>query len=82
MNDAYKQLENFNRRINSEIDKMRQTKGSKRDTKGLLARQMSPAKDPSPGSQDFTKRIANYVNSIRQRRLDLAKAKDGEVIDV
>jgi hypothetical protein len=82
MQNPYPQLNKFQQRINSEIDKMRNISRKKRDTKGLLARQSPALPATSPGEQDYTKRIANYVNSIREQRLALLKSKKEEVIDV
>jgi hypothetical protein len=82
MQNLYPQLNKFQQRINSEVDKMRSITRVKRDTKGLLARQSPALPQSSPGEQDYTKRIANYVNSIREKRLALLKSKKEEVIDV
>jgi hypothetical protein len=78
MQNPYRQLDRFYKRIDSEIDKVRQKTRVKRDTKGLLARQQYNPPASQPGEQDFTKRIANYVNSIRQKRMKLMEQQREE----
>lgn len=78
MQNPYKQLDKFYKRIDSEIDKVRQKTRVKRDTKGLLARQQYSPPAPQPGEQDYTKRIANYVNAIRQKRMKLMEQQREE----
>lgn len=82
MQNPYKQLSKYSQRIDSEIDSIRQESRSKRDTKGLLARQNFKAPTSEAGEPDFTKRIANYVNSIRQRRMEYTVQKQKEDTNV
>ena len=71
MNDAYKQIRNFNKRLESYIDIAKNKKTEKRNTKGLLARQNPVTTKQEIGEPDFNKRIANYISTIRQRRMGL-----------
>ena len=49
----------------------RNKKSEKRNTRGLLARQNPVATKQELGEPDFNKRIANYISTIRQRRMGL-----------
>ena len=71
MNDAYKQIRNYSKRLESYIDLERNKKSEKRNTRGLLARQNPVATKQELGEPDFNKRIANYISTIRQRRIGL-----------
>jgi hypothetical protein len=71
MNDAYKQIRNYSKRLESYIDLERNKKSEKRNTRGLLARQNPVATKQELGEPDFNKRIANYISTIRQRRMGL-----------
>lgn len=71
MNDAYKQIRNFSKRLESYIDIEKNKATEKRNTKGLLARQNPVATKQEMGEPDFNKRIANYISTIRQRRMGL-----------
>lgn len=71
MNDAYKQISNFSKRLESYIDIEKNKKTEKRNTKGLLSRQNPVATKQELGEPDFNKRIANYISTIRQRRMGL-----------
>lgn len=82
MQNPYRQLSKYSQKIDSEIDTVRQASGSKRDTKGLLAKQNFQSPKPEAGEQDFTKRIANYVNTIRQRRMEYTIKKQKETTNV
>jgi hypothetical protein len=82
MQNPYKQLSKYSQRVDSEIDNIRQQVRSKRDTKGLLARQNFQSPKSEAGEPDFTKRIANYVNSIRQRRMEFTVQKQEEDTNV
>lgn len=82
MQNPYKQLTKYSQRIDSEIDNIRQKSRSDRDTKGLLARQNFQAPKAEAGEPDFTKRIANYVSSIRQRRMEYTIKKQKETTNV
>lgn len=82
MQNPYNQLSKYSQRIDSEIDNIRQSSRSDRDTKGLLARQNFQSPKAEAGEPDFTKRIANYVNSIRQRRMEYTIKKQKETTNV
>ena len=71
MNDAQKQIRNYSKRLESYIDLERNKKSEKRNTRGLLARQNPVATKQELGEPDFNKRIANYISTIRQRRMGL-----------
>jgi hypothetical protein len=71
MNDAYKQISNFSKRLESYIDIEKNKKTEKRNTKGLLSRQNPVTTKQEMGEPDFNKRIANYISTIRQRRMGL-----------
>jgi hypothetical protein len=71
MNDAYKQISNFSKRLESYIDIKRNKKTEKRNTRGLLSRQNPVTTKQELGEPDFNKRIANYISTIRQRRMGL-----------
>jgi hypothetical protein len=71
MNDAYKQISNFSKRLESYIDIERNKKTEKRNTRGLLSRQNPVTTKQELGEPDFNKRIANYISTIRQRRMGL-----------
>jgi hypothetical protein len=71
MNDAYKQISNFSKRLESYIDIEKNKKTEKRNTKGLLSRQNPVTTKQELGEPDFNKRIANYISTIRQRRMGL-----------
>jgi hypothetical protein len=73
MNNQYSHMRKFTKRINSIIDKERNKKSAPRSTKGLLARQNPVQEKPDVGEPDYTKRIANYVNAIREQRFSLNK---------
>jgi hypothetical protein len=76
MNNAYKQIRKFNQRIESLIDQQKSNSSAKRDTKGLLSRRNPTTTPQEIGGQDFTKRIANYVSTIKQKRLSLTEANN------
>jgi hypothetical protein len=71
MNDAYKQISNFSKRLESYIDIEKNKKTEKRNTRGLLSRQNPVTTKQELGEPDFNKRIANYISTIRQRRMGL-----------
>jgi hypothetical protein len=75
MINQYGQLRKFTQRINSVLDQQKATKTSGRNTKGLLARQTYSEPKGDTGSNDYTKRIANYVSTIRKQRMSIAKQK-------
>lgn len=68
MNDAYKQIRNFNKRLESFIGS---NKDKKESSKGLLSRRNPSTTKQEFGESNFNKRIANYVSTIRQRRMGL-----------
>jgi hypothetical protein len=82
MQNPYKQLDRFYKKIDSEVETARQKYRVKKDTKGLLSRQQFAPPASQQGEQDFTKRIANYVNTIRQKRMKLMEQKREEPLDV
>lgn len=71
MNDAYKQIRNFSKRLESYIDIEKNKATEKRNTRGLLSRQNPVTTKQEMGEPDFNKRIANYISTIRQRRMGL-----------
>jgi hypothetical protein len=79
MVNEYAQIRKFSKRIDSIIDTERNKKSSKRDTKGLLARKNPVQETSGTGQPDYTKRIANYVNAIRSKRLELATNPRGVI---
>lgn len=79
-------LRNFNRRIDEIINaSSAESIKNPAPKTGLLARQSMQATNAVPGSgtsqetssmgMDFEKRIAGFVSSIRQRRLDILSSK-------
>ena len=72
-------MRKFAKRVDSVIDAERSKKSAKRDTKGLLARKNPAQEMLDPGQGDFTKRIANYVNTIRTKRMELASNPRGVI---
>lgn len=79
MINQYAQMRKFAKRIDSVIDSERNKKSAKRDTKGLLSRKNPSQEMLDPGQGDFTKRIANYVNTIRTKRMELASNPRGVI---
>jgi hypothetical protein len=75
MINQYGQLRKFTQRINSVLDQQKATKTADRNTKGLLARQTYSEPKGDTGSNDYTKRIANYVSTIRKQRMSIPKQK-------
>ena len=70
MNNHYPQLRKFESRIDSIVDTNLSSKKPKSIAKGLLARkQESMTKQDMQG--DYNERIANYVMSIRNKRMGL-----------
>lgn len=81
MQNHYTQMRKFAKRIDSIIDLQKNKKSAPRSTKGLLARQKPAMEQPETGGEDFTKRIANYVNNIRAKRLELQKDRDEPITE-
>jgi hypothetical protein len=79
MINQYGQMRKFAKRVDSVIDAERSKKTAKRDTKGLLARKNPAQETMDPGQGDFTKRIANYVNTIRTKRLEMSTNPRGVI---
>jgi hypothetical protein len=81
MQNHYTQMRKFAKRIDSIVDLQRNKKSAPRSTKGLLARQKPAMEEVQPGQEDYTKRIANYVNNIRAKRLSLQKEKNEPITE-
>jgi hypothetical protein len=79
MVNQYAQMRKFSKRVDSIIDAERSKKSAKRDTRGLLARKNPAQEMPGTGQEDFTKRIANYVNTVRAKRLEMATNPRGVI---
>ncbi len=78
MQNQYTQMRKFIKRIDSLVDLQRNKKSAPRNTRGLLTRQKPAMEAPEVGGEDFTKRIANYVNQIRSKRMELVKDETTE----
>jgi hypothetical protein len=78
MLNHYTHMRKFSKRIDSLVDLQRNKKAAPRNTKGLLARQKPPTETPEVGGEDYAKRIANYVNNIRTKRMELVKDETTE----
>lgn len=78
MQNQYTQMRKFIKRIDSLVDLQRNKKSAPKNTRGLLARQKPAMEAPEVGGEDFTKRIANYVNQIRSKRMELVKDETTE----
>lgn len=72
-------MRSFSKRIDSIIDQERGKKSAPRSTKGLLARQNPKMEKPEAGEPDYTKRIANYVNAIRTKRMEAQTNPRGNI---
>jgi hypothetical protein len=78
MQNHYTHMRKFSKRIDSLVDLQRNKKSAPRNTKGLLARQKPAMPAPEVGGEDITKRIANYISTIRSKRMELTKDETTE----
>lgn len=73
MNNYYPQLNKYEKNIDSLIESKLATKKPKTIAKGLLAKTKETV-SKSDMQEDYNTRIANYVMSIRNKRMGLKDA--------
>lgn len=73
MNNYYPQLNKYEKNIDSLIESKLATKKPKTIAKGLLAKTKKTV-SKSDMQEDYNTRIANYVMSIRNKRMGLKDA--------